>query len=174
METIRTEYVPGGTGAARQSWRHSPRDLLHTLIEKNPDATERELLSLFTREVEAEPDYLPPIIEYWFALNYRSAVRAANIYAGKGKRPARRNSPRDEKAKQAQAKKDVEKAVKSAIKREAVKLLDLVMSNGKPARDNTFAQAAKEGGFWSRVATLGKPRQRIGDVLSEEKLRQLL
>jgi hypothetical protein len=56
-------------------------------------------------------------------------------------------------------------------------LLDLMLPNGKPLRECTGADCAKLGpamGAWlSRIAGEVKPRQKVGDILSEESVREL-
>jgi hypothetical protein len=57
-------------------------------------------------------------------------------------------------------------------RRLAVVLLDLVLpGSGKKLRDATFAECAKVGGWYAKVAKMGGPRQIVGRVLSEEKLQ---
>src|SRR5262245_1617744 len=162
---IQTEVTPGEQGALRQSWReHNPRDMLKSMMDAYPNETQTQILRRFSEAVSEDQNYLAVVIEYWFANNYRSLVRGSNPKGARAK-PA----PEIVAAKAA----TVEK-IKERIKQEAIKLLDLVMSNGKPARENTFAFAAKEGGFWTKVSQMGKPKQRIGDVLSEDQIRKVI
>ena len=56
-------------------------------------------------------------------------------------------------------------------------LLDMKLPNGKALRDCTGADCAKLGpamGEWlSNISGEVKPRQKVGDVLSEERVREL-
>ena len=52
-------------------------------------------------------------------------------------------------------------------------LMKLLLPNGKVLQDATFRDCALAGGWFVRIARLGKPGQRVGDVLSEDKLLEL-
>ena len=43
-----------------------PRELLKTLMEENPDATEQQLFQLLVDVVKDEPEVREAIIEYYF------------------------------------------------------------------------------------------------------------
>ena len=43
-----------------------PRELLKTLMEENPDATEQQLFQLLVDAVKDEPEVREAIIEYYF------------------------------------------------------------------------------------------------------------
>lgn len=163
-----TAVDTGIQGAKRQSFhKASPRGVLMRLINENPRADEHALLRLFGEKIkedaESGDDYLSPIIEYWFAHNYRSLV---NEKAAPSKRLATRA------AKQAKVA-EIKEKVTARIRQEALFLLDTTLPNGKALRDSTFGECAKIGGALSKIASKGKPGQIVGKVLSDAQLRKL-
>jgi hypothetical protein len=154
-----THIDTGTYGAKRQSWKGvSPRDLLKRMIDSNPGVAEETLQEKFAARVENEPDYLAPIIEYWFANNYRSLVHS-QPQVRVGRREARK--AQDDVVKQ------------TIIARAPIVLLDLAMPNGKSLRDCTGKDCAKAGGWLAKLAAKVKPAQKVGDALSEKEVRAL-
>lgn len=162
-----TSLDTGIYGAKVQSWRRAnPRDVLKQIIDSAADPRDKsKVLSAFREIVLGEDgeDYLDSIIEYWFANNYNSLIDERI-------RPKRREST----VKQTAAKvAEFKEKVTTRIREEALFLLDTMLPNGKALRDSTFGECAKIGGVLSQIATMGKPGQIVGRVLSDASLRKL-
>ena len=156
MTTIDT----GTYGAKRQSFRKaSPRDLLRQMVEENKHSSEKTLHKKFATAVRNDDDYLDAIIEYWFANNYRSLVHKPEhvVRVEHQQRNARVET--------------IKERVKIAATR--MVLLDMVLPSGKSLRDSTGKECKKAGGWLTKVAALLKPTQKVGDVLSESKVKEL-
>lgn len=158
----------GTYGAKVQSWASAnPRDLLKRIIDDNPGADEKTLLSILNGRLRGEEGeaLLDSVVEYWFANNYRSIIHQP------------RRSPAHTAAavlERAQLTEVIKEKVKHRIHREAnLILMDLVLPNGKQLRDATFADCIAAGGFFSKVGQHGKPNQIVGKVFTEEQLRCL-
>jgi hypothetical protein len=54
-----------------------------------------------------------------------------------------------------------------------VVLMDLVLPNGKKLRNATFSECSAAGGWFKLVATKGKLSQIVGEVLSEQDLKEI-
>jgi hypothetical protein len=48
------------------------------------------------------------------------------------------------------------------------------MPNGKMLRDCTFAEVGAYGEQFRKLASMGRPQQIIGDVLSEKQVRAIM
>jgi hypothetical protein len=156
-----TNLDTGILGAKRQSWHEeSPRDLLRKLLKENPRATEAELLAIFEEVVRSSKiDYISPIIEYWFANNYRSLIKH------KRKRPpAKREDIERAKAK-----------LRAQISKIAV--MDLPLPHGKTLGKSTGAECAVLGpriGKWlTAIAEKVGPKSIVDETLTEEQVRTL-
>jgi hypothetical protein len=149
----------GSNGAKRQTWKNgNPRELLKRMIESSPRASQQTIQDKFEAAVEGDPDYLAPIIEYWFANNYRSLVH---------------NRPEVVKVTREVRTAQVEAVKQTIIARAPIVLLDLAMPNGKSLRDCTGKDCAKAGGWLAKLAEKVKPSQKVGDALSEKDVRAL-
>ena len=157
-----TMIDPGTYGAKRQSWKkENPRDLLKQILDENPRASEEKIMRLFESAVRNNEIYFEAILEYWFANNYRSLVhKLPTVHENIAKKSAatkRANS----------AKKMVLSAVTKIV------LLDMILPNGKHLRDATGADCTKAGGWFTRIASVVKPSQRVGEILSENEIQKL-
>lgn len=155
-----THIDTGTLGAKVQSWRKdNPRNLLKRMIEESPKKSKDKLLREFNDYVRspAGMEYLDAIIEYWFSNNWHSLAEKPDI---KGAAAAR-------EARTAQ--------FKSTIKTRAVEMvfLDFNMPNGKALRDCTGAECKRAGGWFAKIAAKIKPAEKVGNVLSEQDLRNL-
>jgi hypothetical protein len=52
-------------------------------------------------------------------------------------------------------------------------LMNLELPNGKALKDSTFSECAKAGGFFSKVAKMGKPNAIVGKTMDEAALRKV-
>ncbi len=167
-----THIDTGVYGAKVQSWAaKNPRDILKRFMDENPTAGKLDVFNLFRDEIKSEDteEYLDVVIEYWFANNYYSLVPTAD--------PSRQVATRDS-IKEAAQEKAVTKAIATQIDEKAkIKLLEMMMPNGKPFGDCTggecSALAPKVGGLLAVVATKVKADEKVRDVMSEDQLREL-
>lgn len=151
----------GQRGAKRQSWqRANPRAVLEALYRKHPDASEEELAAKFWDEIRSDDDVLKVIaLDYWFPNNYRSMIVP----------PA--SPPRTRMRVAAAA---VQKQVEAGIQKQArLLLMDLLMPNGKTLSECTGRDCQRFGGWLKKISTRVKPRQKVGDVLTETDLQSM-
>lgn len=158
--------IDAGTyGAKRQSFKRNdvnPRALLRELLEANRNLSKEESRTrhLSTiRESENYEAFVEAIHEYWHSNNYNSLVPETESQTKK-------TAIHEEKEK---TKNHIKQKLKKAIKAEALKIaLDFVMPNGKALGDCTFAEIGKIGGAWSKLATGGKPNQKVRAVFKTD------
>lgn len=167
-------YVDTGElGAKRQSWhRANPRETLKRVIDENPEASESELLELHWHFLARDIDFndtekeelFRTIHEYWFSNNYRSIKKG-------------RKSPTKE-AKEENNKQILENV--TVLRKELtqkidekvhIKFLEILTPNGKVLRDCTKEDCADASGWFTRIAARLRPKQIVGDVLTENQLR---
>lgn len=157
LQTHTTEIRTGRIGAKRQTFaKENPRTVLLKLIADNPHDTredEANILELFWHAVRTNETALRTICEYWGTNNYRSIVYLHN---------PRNGIARDEEVAK----------IKASIASKII-LSDWVLPNGKKLRDCTKADCLKQGGWLLKVGRKLKKNQTVGQVLSEEQLRQL-
>lgn len=156
---------PGHTGAKVQSWRKAnPRDVLKTIMADVGD-NRSKALKVFREKVlseDGEP-YLEAIVEYWFTNNYNSLIYETR------------------KPDNAREVETIQRGYKTQLQRHIVKeaqvmLLDLLMPNGKKLADCTGHDCAKLantiGPWLQAIAAKIKPRDRVGDKLTEADVRE--
>lgn len=162
MEPLKTATY----GAKIQSFRSgNPRDLLRRIIEEDPSASKVELLKACRDEIIKDEDMVDAVIEYWFSNNYHSLI-------------GQKSTTCDAQQKRRQSISEVATNIKERIEERAqMLLLDMILPNGKALRDCTGRECANLGnriGQWlKRVSAEIRPTQRVGDALSEERVRQL-
>jgi hypothetical protein len=155
---------PGITGAKTVSWEHyNPRDLVLRLIREYPGADDKTIARHMRDAVLGdESEYLLPCLLYVVRLTRRATEE----------RPPKTREEREERSREHIAK--VKERVTERVREEAEKmLLDLKMPNGKPLRDCTGSDSNRFGGRYQSLAVKVGPRKRVGDVLSEQDVREL-
>ena len=171
--TTSIQTTIGVYGAKHQSWQPAnPRDLLKRIIGKNPKADKNELMGLFREAVEDDPKIISVIVEYWFVNNYQSLMAPRSAASSKADIALRREAiTASLKAKAAAM------IEKKAIVKAKIILLNMVMPSGKKLRDTTFAECAelseRMGQWLSDLSVMGAPNQKVGCVLTEDKVRQV-
>lgn len=70
-------------------------------------------------------------------------------------------------------KRDQETIAAEVAKTRKLLLMKLLLPNGKTLQEATFRDCAFAGGWFVRIAKLGKPAQIVGQVLSEDQLWEL-
>lgn len=162
----------GTQGAKRQTWyKVSPRSLLKELCDSNKGADEGALQKLFVERVKDDlgvddlGEYMPAIIEYWFARNFRSLVTNEPRKAGA-------SQPSAETVRATEALKE---KLNAHIQLEVQRILldTVILPNGKTLRDATGQDCAIAGGWLRTIAAKIKPDQIVGDVFSEDEIQKL-
>jgi len=140
--------LPTKQGAKEQTWvPDNPRALLKRIYDENPNATETALRALLLEAVNRDPlKYTDGFVAYWFGPNFRSLIQPPL---------------------QIQKKKTLSL---DAIAYLESKLLDRVLSNGKPLRACTFGEVAKESGWLKALSKLGKPSEIVGEKLTLDQV----
>jgi hypothetical protein len=164
MSTV--HFDTGTYGAKRQSFHDaSPRGLLEKVVKKNPKADEESLEEAHWDLMVKQPNFLEfakAIHAYWFAPNLRSLTRTTD---------QQRRAHREERQTEAAAASATAEEVFAQTKR--LVLLDLIMPNGKPLRDQTSKDLIKGNGFTKKLADKLKPGQTVGQVFSEDQVRKM-
>ena len=152
-----THIDPGLTGAKRASWRDiNPRALLAKIIADNPHLDEQQWRELLWDQVKDDTTLLYAIVEYWLDNNVRSITDERTA-----KKKARVNQT------------TVKQTLVGKLRDEALKLLDLVMPNGKTLRQCTGQDCRRFGGWATRIAKHVPAKKMVGDVLSEAQVSKL-
>jgi hypothetical protein len=152
----------GVTGAKRATWREiNPRRLLRAIIDANPNGTEQEWRDDFWEQVnkrakENEQSYIFVITQYWLDNNIRSLL-------AEDSEPDRAAQARSHQAAVEQV----------AQQTHALLLMRLTMPNGKLLGECTGADCKRFGGWYARIGKLVPARKIVGEVLTEDRLREL-
>jgi hypothetical protein len=157
----------GTTGAKRSSIEdNNPLALLQQIMEQYPQASENQLLRLFTNEVmdgQTPNPMLEVVIGYTFA-NLMKRLRE--------KRPVQ------ETEASVQRRADMANRVRAGLHRHIEKkaeelLMKMKMPNGKLLEGCRFSYTSKLGGFLARISEGQNPRKTVGQVYTEEQLREM-
>lgn len=166
MPTLNTE-----TKKARRTAREpqaNPLDLLKKAVEANPNAGTDTVYEAFKEELlEIQNDaHLDLVLMSWFGPAFAALTAPVKDVHVRAHERARRRE-------ELEAEKEVAKA-KILSK---VILLDMVLPHGKTLRESTGRECAelgpKIGGWLSRIGSEVKPKQTVGAVLSEQRVRAL-
>lgn len=163
----------GATGAKRQSFYSGPRKALREILTENPNLDEAGALASFTDKMVPygwdisieHRELLEAIIVYWFTRNYKALVDRTKRTKTKVK-------------KNVDAVVEVTRRIRDRILSEAkIMFLSWVLPNGKTVAESTGAECqtfAKRIGPWlGKVASAVEPEQVVGEVLSEEQIKEM-
>jgi hypothetical protein len=155
-------------GAKIQSFRKSsPRDVLRRIISEEPDASKSQLLTMCRDEILKDEDMVESVIEYWFSNNYHSLI-------GPTARPTSFSSRQLRESRIETAKTAI---VERIEERAQMILLDMIMPNGKALKECSGKECASLGKrispWLARISKAVPPSKLVGDVLSEERVRQI-
>lgn len=166
-----------GAAAIRRSAVKSPLQLLISIAEADPTAGRERLFRTWLKQMmEAdgadialdEDGFLYACLRYTFT-NHYATIEADARKAELQKQYQRTPVQRAQEQQKTQAK------VASLVKEiQSVVLMDLILPSGKRLGDATFAECAKAGGWYIKIAKKGKPGQIVGKVLQESDLRAAL
>ena len=171
--TYYSEGVQTGAAANRRSSPVSSLEVLARMRTSDPTASYKLLLKKWCGYIEARSEYQDAVLKYafrnyWTQLNKNAKSKKSK--AGKGNRSE--THPRSETSEQRQERVTQEIGQVVTAVGEII-LMNLVLPSGKMLKDSTFAECAKAGGFYSKVAQMGKPNAIVGETTSEAALRSL-
>lgn len=159
---------PGVTGAKRASWETSnPRAMLIRVMRANPPPRGNKELwyAKGLAEVHDDLSYLPPIYQYWFTNTLVSIEDAEGETSQTRQRSAAAKQEATERTRE-----QVARTSSNLV--DQIVLLNLIQPNGKRLRDCTGVECGKFGGLFKKLERCGE--RRVGDVHSEEEVRQML
>jgi hypothetical protein len=168
---MQSQLSTGIRGATRQSWNHSPRELLREILDAHPGSDRKGIFRLFRDRLDADDgqEYIETIVEYWFANNYYSLI---------GNKPAPQAKRREVAAQVEQATEVIAGRVRAKIKEQAkIMLLKMKLPNGKPLSECTGSECvqmgSRIGGWLAEIGRRVKPNQKVGEVMTEADLRAI-
>lgn len=135
----------------------NPRQMLVDMIEGNPGASKDYLFDKFRELISEDDDCMRAVAWYFFVNFYEYETTTRN----------RKPNHQGRVASQARQRVMVERIKQKII------LMDLILPSGKRLGDSTFADCAKAGGWFAKLARSGKPGQIVGKVLTEAQLKKL-
>lgn len=148
----------------RRSQPSTPSELFISLRQRYPSDSRDELIERYADVCEAGGLFVREHATDWARLNCNRLTSPPTPPAS----PAERKQQQEQRARL-----DTEAANK--LNRASAKLVlsgEMVIE-GKRLADHTFGEVAKMGGWLVEVSKMGKPKQRIGDVLTEEDLKKI-
>lgn len=165
----------GVTGAKRMSQdEYNIRPMVKNLMEQHPDSGVDELWPLFLKDIGYDDDneFVLSALDYSLANCFRSLLPEVTY---KNLSELRRAKKESNKAQVALISAGVTAAITKGT-RDLVKtfvILNDIMPNGKKLGDCTFSEVSVFGDTFSAIGKLGKPNQRLKDVLTNGDLRSL-
>lgn len=140
-------------GAKRQTWQgRSARSMLQRMLARNPNISTADLAEAMLPKLESEKIAIE-ILEYWIANTRRALLRSEPVMP----------TPEERETKVAEIQTRVAAAV---IKTKSVWLASVMAS--------TFGDLAKAGPKFIKLSKMGKPNQKVSDVLSESAVQKIL
>lgn len=151
--------------AISKTERFNPTEILISLLDEQPDIDVDAISAKFYERVSDDEDYLRPIVKYFVISMMR------NIDSGRRRNGKTVEQKRKERASRvAEIKQEASKIVE---KMKSIVILDLVLPNGKTARASTCADCARAGGVFTKLSKLGRPRQIVGNLITDEQAQKL-
>lgn len=158
--TMHAEFVRTGAAATRRTSKLNPMEILTNLRDKDPTESKERQFEKWRKIIEGNETLLEATLFHAF-INYWSSL------------------DRDHRAERRQPEQPEQKAQRAAevallVERaKNIVLLDLILPGGKKLRDATFADCAKAGSWYAKIAKRGRPNQIVGVVLSESDLQKI-
>lgn len=189
LQRINTPAPRGRTGQSRlKRFEANPETRFVQLAEANPRHPresrakwERRLRDVVDRELFADARYAEPLNEYIytnFLRNYMASVAepSAKSVPVEKKPPARKTvlAPDEKRRIEAEAEAALER---KQDYRASLKVLQLVMPNGKQLQFNTFNEVGEFGAFYAAIMNSVPKSQRdkmVGELLTEDAAKALL
>lgn len=158
--TVNLSLHATGASFIAMCTEHNPRDLVIELIESMQGEQRDKMFEEFRRRI-SENDRYQRAVDWYFFVNMHDYLTTSR---NKHQTPQQR----------AHAKQAADECV-TDLKRKIVDivLLDIILPSGKRLRDSTFAECGRAGGWFTKLAKMGKPAQVVGKVLTEAKLKAI-
>jgi hypothetical protein len=178
MTYVDNNYPTSQYGATREHRKGSSAEaLLKTLMDRATDPHSWEERNDIKAEITTTlrskegQKYIESVIDGWFQNAYR---RLLKDYPNGDAPPEREVHVTASKTKQVEVEQKLEKAIDRRVK---LKLLDLVLPNGKALRDCTGRECRALGKKTNRwlvaIADRIKPTDLVGAVMSETAVRRM-
>lgn len=168
--------IQSAYGEDRHETKANPLGIFISLIKEKPKAGEEAHKAALKRLLQSdgyEAD-LGKVIDEWMSIKYTTALQAA-IPPSPAEVKSRAEAIRKDRERAASERAEQAQSLADQVRQ--VVLLDLAMPNGKPLRECTGSECKKLGpkmGAWlTKIGEAVKPRQIVGDALSEEEVRNL-
>jgi hypothetical protein len=127
--------------------------VLRKIVAKNPNAGEDKIKRLYREAIKDDPDLTDTFISTFYE-NVR----------------ARAFPPKPEKRKR-KTKAQVEEQTRKQLSRG---IFNFIMPSGKKLKDCSFGEVATFGERWSKLSTMGKYDEIVGQVLKQKEARKVL
>lgn len=154
--------VRTGSAAVSRVAQKNPMEILISLIEDDPTADADRLFSHWSHIIRDDEDLLTPALRHTFT-NMLSCLDRDRRRSRQRPTIAASQNVAEREAMKEQAKTVIVQTI----------LMNLALPDGKLLRDAKFKDCAKAGGWFSRIAKMGKPDAVVGRTLSEEDLRKV-
>lgn len=153
-------HVSYGNSFVPKSDEASPTRTMMQIIEDNPRASLQKRIDIFIEEALADPDLNRAALKAEAINVHQNCIRARE----KNLPPRKLKKIKEEKIA---ARKQIETRAAVAVRCVQSIWLSNVMAS-------TFGELAKVGGQFAKLAKMGKPSQRVSDVLTEAQVSKLL
>lgn len=144
-----------GAAHNRRSNRVNPKELLMRLSAQYSDR--ETVFEKWCRAVERNEELQRSVNQYFFVNNYETH---------------RRKQIRQSPVLTEQQRERVFEQVKERVAK--IGLMYLPLPNGRAWKDSTFEQCGRAKGIFGEVEGMGRPEQRVGEVLTEKDLQQIV
>lgn len=149
-----------GAAAVRRFAAKNPVKILKDMRDADATADDKRLFKAWRKRCQVDDDLDEAIYLHAFA-NMLSTIEQP-------RQPRKRRPPT--KSQIAAERRAVEVLTR---RMGTVKLMDLMMPNGKKLRDCTLAECGTFGSWFRMIATKGKPSDIVGKVLTEADLQKI-
>jgi hypothetical protein len=162
--TVEANAIYGGPAVHKTS-RLNPTKVLLELRERHPTDDKATVLEMFRvrmlKLVREEDDWLTPLADAYFYREWNNIDQ----YETRTTKAGRLNTPVPRKPTAANQE-NMKERIRLAV-------LDTLLPDGRAAREHTFADIGKFGGFWTHLSMQGKPSQKVGDMLSDSQVQAM-
>jgi hypothetical protein len=172
-----SEHVKQGAAASRRTGKKNPLEIRAAIKDRHPTDSFEDLFEMWQKAVERDSECTRVVWLYAFR-NYLTALdrderdrRRSRVEGDRADTSAAASVMRTRRAKMAIDDSDSEIAERAKSR---LVLMNLILPNGKRLQEATFADCKGAGAFFEKVAKLGKPKQIVGETVTEERLQSLI
>jgi hypothetical protein len=158
MSMLFAETSRTGSAAMSRVAQKNPLELLRRMRDADSTADPERIFKKWYKQVVEDEAYLLATLHHAYT----------NMWVSLERDEPKKITTKEDLAKR---RKEQKEKVTGLVKRITnIVLLDVVLPCGKRLRDATFAECAEAGGWFSKIAKMGRPNQLVGKILSEEDL----